>query len=1249
MGSDEVIDRRFRLLAVSGQGAFGTIYRAIDTTTARDVALKVLRHEGTDFARFEREAEVLATVRHPNVVGYVAHGQTDVGAPYLAMDWLEGTDLALRLTGERLSVRDALIVTTRAAQGLGAAHALGVVHRDVKPSNIFLIGGRCEEVRIIDFGIARVPLPHQGLTTTGTVLGTPAYMSPEQARGTRDVSARADVFALGCVLFECLAGSPPFVGSNLHAVMANLLAGRTPRLSERRPDAPAVLDALLARMLAHDPADRFPDAAAVAIAVSGVLSDAPRPRSSPPLASRPPVTHRVLLVRPGAEGVPLSDGVLSLVVSFGADVRHAANDAVVAVFTAEAAVEATDRAVRCALAVRDVAPWSCLAVLTGRGDETVCDPATIEEQLGGPLRTFASGLIVIDDTTANHVSTRYKCFRVGGRTVLEARHGSTEAILIKIVGRARELATLEETFAEVVEEHCARVGLILGEPGIGKTRVLAELLARVGGRAGTTVLRAFCDRPTSTSSFAGIAQVVRERIMAIDPHASLTDRRGVHRVLLSHGLEARDADSLTSLLGAGGGELPPHVLVARRDPVVAADAFRVAWLAFVESALRDGPLLLAIDDLHFADLASALLLDAALGEFHDKPLLVVATARPDEASRVLPVFDARSPERVVLGPLRAHIAGELARAIMAEATPDAVARVVARAAGNPVRIAEFSRLLPGDPTPDSALGAIEMRLSRLDPFAARVLRLASVFGVRFPFEGVSGLLGDDRRDEVASKLRAAEHDRLVVRLAASAPRANDTWAFCHGLIREGAYATLAEDERRAAHAGIAVWLEGQRGADASLVAWHFERAEEHAIAFRWYEAAAIAALQGRELEGAQRLADEAMACGPVGDDRARVLVLRGEAALLLGNTAEGTQASTDAMSVATFGSATWVSAAALLVTAAGQAGRNDDVARLAKVLRTSAVDPSAAVPRALCLCRAATQLYSAGDRGTAQELLHEVEASGIDDLQVSAWVQRLRSAFFMARHDYEPSIAAQAEAARLHAACADVRGACLGRILLASLYIFIADFDSAELELDVAETMARRTGADYFLRWASYTRGKILALSADAHAARAHLEQARATLAGNPRMIAGTHVYAGLAALRAGDAPWAEQEGRAALSAHGAVSVQAVANAVLARALVRLGRTEEALAVAGTAAELLRSVGAVEENEAVIHLASVEALVGSGQADRAREAAAGALARLVAISAKLSKPARREAYLHGIEPHAETVRLAVRLGVRPPE
>jgi serine/threonine protein kinase/tetratricopeptide (TPR) repeat protein len=289
----EVVAGRYQVERLAGRGGMGEVYRAIDLVTAEPVAMKILRAQSGRIDeevanRFNREARLLADLRHPGIVRYVAHGQTAAGMRYLIMEWLEGETLAERLAREGLATAEVVRLSLRAAESLGEAHALGIVHRDIKPSNLFLPGGDPTRVRILDFGIARVERMEERstrLTLPGGVVGTPGYMAPEQVRGMSGLDARVDVFALGCVIFECLAGRPAFQAATPIALIAKVVLEDAPRLSELGLSVPAGLDDLVAVMLAKDRDQRPATARQVAqvLAELGPLPEtAARPRGAPP-------------------------------------------------------------------------------------------------------------------------------------------------------------------------------------------------------------------------------------------------------------------------------------------------------------------------------------------------------------------------------------------------------------------------------------------------------------------------------------------------------------------------------------------------------------------------------------------------------------------------------------------------------------------------------------------------------------------------------------------------------------------------------------------------------------------------------------------------------------------------------------------------------------------------------------------------------------------------------------------------------
>ena len=303
---------RYRLLELIGEGGMGQVFKARDTAIDRDVAIKVLPTELATAAgyreRFRREAHIAAQLTEPHIIPIFDTGESD-GRLYLVMPIIDGIDVAsaLRRDGP-MSPQLAVRVIEQLASALDAAHERGLVHRDVKPSNALMTGpsGR-EFVYLIDFGIAHDSTATK-LTRTGSVLGTFAYMAPERfTSGTAD--ARADIYALGCVLHECLTGSPPFPGAGIEQQVAGHLTLDPPRPSELRPGIPTQFDAVIAHAMAKSPDQRYRSAHELATAAENALREPIRvsdPRSTPraqpgPGAGQAPLAHTQSPTQPATQ------------------------------------------------------------------------------------------------------------------------------------------------------------------------------------------------------------------------------------------------------------------------------------------------------------------------------------------------------------------------------------------------------------------------------------------------------------------------------------------------------------------------------------------------------------------------------------------------------------------------------------------------------------------------------------------------------------------------------------------------------------------------------------------------------------------------------------------------------------------------------------------------------------------------------------------------------------------------------------
>ncbi len=256
------LPERYRVEREIGVGGMATVYLALDVRHERRVAVKVLRPElaavmGAE--RFLAEIRVTAHLQHPHILPLHDSGEAN-GFLYYVMPFVEGESLRDRLTREtQLAIDDALRLTREVVDALSYAHGLGVIHRDIKPENLLLSGGHA---LVADFGIAKAVTEAGGgrLTETGISLGTPQYMSPEQASGDRDVDGRADQYSMACVLYEMLAGEPPFTGPNAQAIIAKVLTQPAPTVRRARELVHPAIDAALRKALARLPADRFPNA-----------------------------------------------------------------------------------------------------------------------------------------------------------------------------------------------------------------------------------------------------------------------------------------------------------------------------------------------------------------------------------------------------------------------------------------------------------------------------------------------------------------------------------------------------------------------------------------------------------------------------------------------------------------------------------------------------------------------------------------------------------------------------------------------------------------------------------------------------------------------------------------------------------------------------------------------------------------------------------------------------------------------------
>lgn len=312
LNAGHIVAGRYRLVSPLGRGAMGEVWKAIHTGLGTPVAIKVI--VDADFGaqnpkrdelvtRFFREAQAAASLRSPHVVQIFDHG--DDGVPYIAMELLEGETLEQRLERARvLSPKETAEIITQISRAVGKAHEAGIIHRDLKPGNVFLVKNDDQEIaKVLDFGIAKVSAPADGqpregvMTRTGSVVGTPCYMSPEQALGNKSIDFHADLWSMAIMAFECLVGRRPFDGDALGVLIVQICAKPIP-IPSKMASVPVGFDGWFAKAASRDPAGRFPSAKTMADALRDLLL-ADNLRMTPP----PPGGFAAAATSAGGSGV----------------------------------------------------------------------------------------------------------------------------------------------------------------------------------------------------------------------------------------------------------------------------------------------------------------------------------------------------------------------------------------------------------------------------------------------------------------------------------------------------------------------------------------------------------------------------------------------------------------------------------------------------------------------------------------------------------------------------------------------------------------------------------------------------------------------------------------------------------------------------------------------------------------------------------------------------------------------------------
>jgi serine/threonine protein kinase/tetratricopeptide (TPR) repeat protein len=890
--TQQLIAGRFQVEREVGRGAVGIVFRAFDTVSQRRVALKIIAAPGeTDQAermRLLQEGKILSELDHPGIVQVVAYGALDTtytaalgrkfdeGAPFIAMEWLEGEDLLTRQLRSALSTRQSLDIARQVAFALAAAHDASIVHRDIKPSNIFVLSNRFPDpesppvstrttrrpreegeapeqltAKLVDFGVATSR--DMRLTGNDIYVGTPAYMAPEQARGDATADARGDLYSLGATLFELLTGRPPHIGTNSIATIARLATTPAPRLSELLLDIPEHLDELMARMLMSEREHRPASAREVALELDALCRDPSVPEHAkliasttepPPIvASRLVTTLVALQVGSKQQRVELLDRLRA----HGADALPLGADSIVAHLGMKQAHG--DEAAR----ALDLGRWLCevgagVGVATGRMRvDRVRSAGDVVDRASALSRKAGESVLFCDGTTKELARGRFHFEGPPGGDVKVGAPVKQPTKTMQFVGREPELLKACEAYARCAEDATPIIVTVSGPPGIGKSRLAREFVTRITTREEPPLLvRVRCES-FGRAQALGVATDALRALLGLPKGASL---------------EQVEQSLRTRQIRTGDGELLSRLLANQpfddgMDPRGARDSLYLSMTDLALGAAQAGICVLLFEDAQRSDPESVSWIEHLLGRATNLPLFVMMVMRPsfwrDQGQR----FVGRDHERIELRPMSRRATREIARAVIGENADEAMLdRVAQQAAGSPLFAEELARVIAAgkDVTTAATIeAAIQVSLDALDESTREAVVRMSVFGLSVWDAGV-GAVGVTEPQVALKKLIAAE---LLVEHGSSRFAGSREFFFKHALVRDVAYASASDELKKQMHATAAEWL-ASMGEDAATVAQHFDLGGQNEKAAVYWEAAARRALATNSLQDAVTMADRAL-------------------------------------------------------------------------------------------------------------------------------------------------------------------------------------------------------------------------------------------------------------------------------------------------------------------------------------------------------------------------------------------------------
>ncbi len=690
---------------------------------------------------------------------------------------------------------------------------------------------------------------------------------------------------------------------------------------------------------------------------------------------------------------------------------------------------------------------------------------------------------------------------------------------------------------------------------------------------------------------------------------------------------------------------------ARSDPQLMGDQMQRAFVDLLEAECALRPLVLLLDDLQWGDRPTVAALDVALRVLEERPLALVAFARPEVDETFPGLWENRGAQRIPLAPLPKRAAARLARAVLDDGAADAlVDGLVEKAAGNVFFLEELLRAEVegrGGEVPPTVVAIVQSRLGALDAKERRVLRAASVLGGAFPLEALRALVGEDAIDLDRALDSLVRGEVLTSRRRGEGALVE--YAFRHALVREGAYAMLTDVDRALGHRLAAEWLERDPGTPLLVVASHYERAGERARASVAYLGAAEQSLESSDLAGAIDLAERGVRLGATGELRGALRLVQAQAHHWRGNSEAMQSAAVEASSLLRREDPRWADAMTLLAVAKQRLGSTRDLTSVAEdLVAMLAEDGANRVALARAGGRVASLLFFAGEQERAAAMLDAAARAARDGgADVTARIHQARAPH--ARQAGRPEQALRhAEAAEASfGAAGDLRNACLMNGIRGFALSELGAYDEAEAALRGALATAERLGLATVAATARSNLGMVWARLGRSREAEGAVRAAISVFESSDRRHeGGSRAYLALVLRDAGALDDAEREARRSLAClEGALALKPLAGAVLASVLLAAGRAEDALVAARDAMRWPDAGGNVEEGDALLRLTLARALFATGDAPEARRVLGVARDRLLRRAHTIEAPELRRSYLTRVPEHATTFELALAWGV----